>query len=211
MCPVADLSDFPIKNSARDPLVPGNDGALMSREATALRERWLAYLIEGILLVVLGAAAIVVPNWATVTVTIFLGWLFLVSGFAGLITTFWLKRAPGVWWSLLSAVLAIVVGALLIGWPVSGAISVTVALLIYFVAEGIFSIMFGLEHQRSLSGRWGWLVLNGIIDLFLVGAIVVGLPGVAAWVLGLLVGIDLLYGGAALIALSLTAHAKNPA
>jgi uncharacterized membrane protein HdeD (DUF308 family) len=72
---------------------------------------------------------------------------------------------------------------LLIGWPISGAMSLTLALLIYFVAEGIFSIMFGLEHQRALAGRWGWLVLNGIIDLFLVGVILFGLPGTAAWVL----------------------------
>jgi hypothetical protein len=82
---------------------------------------------------------------------------------------------------------------------------------IYFVMEGIFSIMFGLEHQRALSGRWGWLVLNGIIDLFLVGIIIVGLPGSALWVLGLLVGIDLVYGGSALIALSLTAHRSKSA
>jgi uncharacterized membrane protein HdeD (DUF308 family) len=183
----------------------------ISQEATALREHWLAYLIEGILLMVLGAAAIAVPSWATLTVTIFLGWLFLVSGIIGLITTFWLKRAPGFWWSLLSAVLAVVVGALLIGWPVSGALSLTLALLIYFAAEGIFSIMFGLEHQRSLSGRWGWLVLNGVIDLFLVGVILFGVPGTAAWVLGLLVGIDLVYGGSALIALSLTAHRSKSA
>jgi uncharacterized membrane protein HdeD (DUF308 family) len=178
---------------------------------TALRERWLAYLIEGIVLVVLGVAAIVVPNWATLSVTIFLGWLFLCSGFVGLITTFWLKQAPGFWWSLLSAVLAIVIGALLIGWPVSGAMSLTLALLIYFAMEGIFSIMFGLEYQRALSSRWVWLVLNGIIDLFLVGAILIGLPGTAVWVLGLLVGIDLVYGGAALIALSLTAHSSKSA
>jgi uncharacterized membrane protein HdeD (DUF308 family) len=181
----------------------------ISQETTALAERWVAYLIEGIVLVVLGAAAIVVPSWATLTVTIFLGWLFLVSGIAGLITTFWLQRAPGFWWSLLSAVLAIVIGALLIGWPVSGALSLTFALLVYFAMEGIFSIMFGLEHQRSLSGRWGWLVLNGVIDLFLVGVIVVGLPGIAVWVLGLLVGIDLVYGGSALITLSLAAHGKK--
>ena len=108
-------------------------------------------------------------------------------------------RAPGFWWSLLSAVLAVVVGALLIGWLVGSA---KLALLIYFVAEGIFSIMFGLEHQRALSGRWGWLMLNGIIDLFLVGVILFGLPGNAAWVLGLLVGIDLLYGGSTLIGLN---------
>jgi uncharacterized membrane protein HdeD (DUF308 family) len=181
----------------------------ITQEPTALRERWMAYLIEGVLLVVLGAAAIVVPNWATLTATIFLGWLFLFSGILGLVTTIWLKMAPGFWWSLLSAVLAIVVGALLIGWPVGGAISLTLALLIYFAMEGIFSIMFGLEHQRSLSGRWGWLVLNGVIDLFLVGVILVGLPGSAVWVLGLLVGIDLVYGGFAMIALSLALRQKQ--
>lgn len=183
----------------------------ISQEATALREHWLPYLIEGILLVMLGTAAVVVPSWATLTVTIFLGWLFLFSGLVGLITTFWLRRAPGFWWSMLSAVLAIVVGALLIGWPVGGAMSLTLALLIYFVAEGIFSIMFGLAHRRTLPGRWVWLLLNGIIDLFLVGVILFGLPGTSAWILGLLVGIDLVYGGSALIALSLTARSGKSA
>ena len=97
-------------------------------------------------------------------------------------------------------------GALLIGWPIHSALSLTLALLIYFAPEGIFSIMFGLEHRRSLSGRWGWLVLNGIIDLFLVGAILFGIPGSAPWIAGLLVGIDLIYGGLALIVLSIAAH-----
>jgi uncharacterized membrane protein HdeD (DUF308 family) len=178
----------------------------LTQETMALREHWVAYLIEGILLVLLGAAAIFVPVWATLTVTIFLGWLFLFAGIFGLIATFWLKEAPGFWWSLLSAVLAIVVGVLLIGWPVSGAISLTLVLIAYFVLEGIFSIMFGLEHKRLLSGRWGWLVLNGIIDLVLAGIILYGLPGTAVWVLGILVGIDLVFGGMALIALSLAAH-----
>ncbi len=175
-------------------------------EAIALRKHWVAYLIEGILLVILGAAAIVVPVWATLTVTIFLGWLFLFSGVAGLVTTFWLKAAPGFWWSLLSAILSIIVGALLIGWPVSGAISLTLVLIGYFVLEGIFCIMFGLDHKRLLSGRWGWLVFNGVIDLVLAAIIIFGLPGTAVWVLGLLVGIDLIFGGSALAALALAAH-----
>jgi len=129
----------------------------ISQEAAALREHWLAYVIEGILLVVLGAAAIVVPSWATLTVAIFLGWLFLLSGLVGLITTFWLKRAPGFWWSLLSAVLAVVVGALLIGWPISGAMSLTLALLIYFVAEGIFRSCLGSRTSaRCPAAGVGW-------------------------------------------------------
>jgi uncharacterized membrane protein HdeD (DUF308 family) len=170
-----------------------------------LHEHWGVYLVEGILLVMLGVAAIVVPSWATVTVAISLGWRFLLSGFVGLITTFCLIQAPDFWWSLLSVVLAVVVGALLIGWPVSGAISLTLALLIYFAAEGIFSIMSGLEYQRALSGRWSWLVIKGIIDLFLVGVILFGFP-----VPRLECG-GFWYGGAALIGLSLTAHRSKSA
>lgn len=180
-------------------------------EAIELRKHWVAYLIEGVLLVILGAAAIVIPAWATLTVTIFLGWLFLFSGILGLITTVWLRHAPGFWWSLLSAVLGIVVGALLIGWPISGAVSLTLVLIAYFVMEGIFCIMFGLEHKRLLSGRWVWLVLNGVIDLVLAGIVIYGLPGTAVWALGLLVGIDLVFGGSALIALALAAHESKGA
>jgi hypothetical protein len=79
------------KNNVPDPFVSdkelGTNGFVIStsRETAALRERWLAYLIDGILLVILGAAATAVPNWATLTVTIFLGWLFLFSGIAGLL------------------------------------------------------------------------------------------------------------------------------
>jgi uncharacterized membrane protein HdeD (DUF308 family) len=180
-------------------------------ETIALRKHWVAYLFEGVLLVILGAAAIVVPAWATLTVTIFLGWLFLFSGIFGLITTFWLRQAPGFWWSLLSAALGIVVGALLSGWPIIGAVSLTLVLIAYFVMEGIFCIMFGLEHKRLLSGRWGWLVLNGVIDLVLAGIVIYGLPGTAVWVLGLLVGIDLVFGGSALIALALAVHNSKSA
>ena len=176
-----------------------------------LRAHWVAYLIEGIVLVILGAAAILVPPVATFVVAVFLGWLFLISGCLGLITTFWMRHAPGFWWSLLSAVLGIVVGLLLIARPVSGAISLTLVLIVFFIIEGVFSIMFALDHKRALSGRWGWLVLNGVVDLVLAAIIVAGLPGTAAWALGLLVGIDLVFGGMALITMALHARGTVPA
>jgi uncharacterized membrane protein HdeD (DUF308 family) len=175
------------------------------------RAHWVAYLIEGIILVILGAAAILVPTLATLAIAIFLGWLFFISGVLGLVTTFWLHRAPGFWWSLLSAILGIVVGILLISWPVSGAISLTLVLTAFFVIEGVLSILFALEHRRALSGRWGWLVLNGVIDLFLAAVIIAGLPGTAVWVLGLFVGIDLVFGGLALITMALHARENAPA
>jgi uncharacterized membrane protein HdeD (DUF308 family) len=179
----------------------------MIEAKAALHKHWVAFMIEGVVLVILGAGAILVPPLATLAVAIFLGWLFLVSGVIGLITSFWMKSAPGFWWSVLSAVLGIVVGALLIGWPVSGAVSLTLVLIAFFVIEGVISILYAFEHKRALSGRWFWLALNGIIDLVLAGVILAGLPGTAVWALGLLVGIDLVFGGFALITMSL--HARN--
>jgi len=177
--------------------------------ARSLHEHWVLYLVEGIVLVILGAAAIVLPPIATLAVTILLGWLFLVSGVVGLFTTFWMRRAPGFWWSLLSAVLGIVVGVLLLAMPVSGAVSLTIVLVAFFIIEGVASIMFALDHRRELSGRWGWMLVSGIIDLLLAALIFAGLPSTAAWAIGLLVGINMVFGGAALIAMAL--HARNAA
>jgi uncharacterized membrane protein HdeD (DUF308 family) len=185
-----------------------NPSDIERRVAASLHEHWGAFLIEGIVLLVLGAAAVIVPPLATLAVAIFLGWLFLISGIVGLITTFWMRQAPGFWWSLLSAVLALVVGASLIGWPVSGAVSLTLLLTVFFVMEGVATIMFALDHKRELSGRWGLMVASGVVDLVLAAIIVAGLPGTAAWAIGLLVGINMIFGGMALIAMAL--HARNP-
>jgi len=173
----------------------------------ALRKHWVLYLIEGVVLLVLGATAIVIPPLATLATTIVLGWLFLVSGVVGLVTSFWMRQAPGFWWSLLSAVLAIVVGFWILARPVSGAVSLTIVLVAFFIIEGIASIMFSLEHKRELTGQWGWMLASGVIDLVLGAMIFAGLPSTAAWAIGLLVGINMVFGGAALIAMSL--HARN--
>ena len=173
---------------------------MQSALSQAVREHWVLFLIEGIVLVILGVLAIIVPPIATIAVDIFIGWLFLISGIAGLITTFGARHAPGFWWSLISAVLAIAAGLVLLAWPVSGAISLTMLLIVFFFIEGIASIMYALEHKAELTGRWGWMMASGIIDLILAIIILVGLPGTAAWALGLLVGINMLFGGAALIA-----------
>src|SRR4249920_3320292 len=96
----------------------------IQRAATAaLREHWVLFLVEGVVLLVLGATAVVLPPIATLAVTILFGWLFLVSGIVGLVTTYWMRHAPGFWWALLSAVLGIIVGAMLLASPLIGAFS----------------------------------------------------------------------------------------
>jgi uncharacterized membrane protein HdeD (DUF308 family) len=187
---------------------PGDVNELQRALAQSIREHWVLFLIEGIVLVVLGVLAIIVPPLATITFTLFLGWLFLISGIMGLITTFWARHSPGFWWSLLSAVLAIAAGIVLLVEPLRGAITLTLLLIVFFIIEGVLSIMYAFEHKKELSGRWGWMLASGIIDLILAAIILIGLPGTAAWALGLLVGINMLFGGSALIAMAL--HARTP-
>ena len=66
--------------------------------ANAIHEHWGLFLAEGIILVILGLIAILLPPLATITFTIIIGWLFLISGIVGLVTTFMMRQAPGFWW-----------------------------------------------------------------------------------------------------------------
>ena len=179
---------------------------LQSRMNAAVREHWKAFLFEGILLAVLGLAAIIVPPLASLAVTIFLGWMFLISGIAGLALTFWARQMPGFWWSLISAALAVLAGLILLARPVQGTLTLTIVVGAYILAEGVTTIMYALEHRRELSERWSWLLVAGIVDIVIAGLIIAGLPDSALWAVGLLVGINLLFGGASLIGVALAAR-----
>jgi len=103
--------------------------------------------------------------------------------------------------------LAIITGIALLAWPVGGVQSLTLVLATFFIIEGVASIMYALDHRRQLIGRWGWMLASGIIDLLLAMLILVGFPDTAEWAIGLLVGINLLMGGVALMAIAL--HARR--
>jgi uncharacterized membrane protein HdeD (DUF308 family) len=173
---------------------------------SAIHAHWVLFLVEGIVLVLLGAAAIIVPVVATLAFTLVIGWLFLISGIVGLVTTFWMRGVPGFWWALLSAIIAIAAGVVLLLWPISGTLSLTLVLIAFFIVEGIVTLMYAFEHRAQLSGRWGWMLASGIVDLILAGIIFAGLPETATWALGLLVGINLLFGGTAMIGMALAAR-----
>jgi len=185
------------------------DGSQMrAAMATSLSAHWRFFLIEGIVLVILGFGAVLIPPIATLAVEALIGWILLASGIVGLISTFRMRGAPGFSWSLLSGVAAVVAGVLLLAWPLSGAVSLTVILTVFLFLEGFASIMLALSHRSGFSSRWGLLLFSGIVDLVLAGIIVMGLPGTAAWAIGLLVGINMVFGGSALIGMAL--HARRP-
>ena len=179
---------------------------LQSEMSAAVKAHWKAFLFEGIVLAVLGLAAMIVPPLASLAVTIFLGWMFLISGIAGLVVTFWARQMPGFWWSLISAALAVLAGLVLLARPMQGVLTLTIVVGAYFLAEGVVTIMYALEHRRELSERWSWLLVAGLMDLLISFLIIAGLPGSAEWAIGLLVGINLVIGGASLVGMALAAR-----
>jgi uncharacterized membrane protein HdeD (DUF308 family) len=174
--------------------------------AASLHLHWRAFLIEGIVLFILGIFAIVVPAVATIAVEVFFGWVLLLSGVVGLISTFRMRSAPGFGWSLLSAVIAVAAGVILLAWPLSGVLSLTLILTAFLTLEGIASIMMSLTHRHGFSARWALLLVSGLVDLILAAMIFLGLPGTAAWAIGLLVGINLVFGGSTLVSMALQAR-----
>jgi len=191
------------------PTQPSASSSLSAALTKSIHDHWRLFLAEGIVLSVLGLAAIVVPPIAGLVATLFLGWLFLIAGAVGLVATLRARQAPGFGWSLLSALVAVIAGAVLLWNPLQGLVTLTYVLIAFFIVDGILIIGLAIAHRRQLSGKWEWMMVNGVIDLVLAGIVISGLPGTLVWALGLLVGIDMVFGGASLIAMALEAR-KQP-
>lgn len=170
---------------------------------SAIRHHWRALLIEGIVLILLGLLAIAVPPLAGLAIAVLFGWLILIGGLVGLATTILARRAPGFIWALLSAALWIAAGLALLIWPAAGLIYFTFLLFAWFAVEGVAMIMYALSHRRGNSARWGWMLFSGVVNLVLAALLIAGMPGAAAWVIGLLVGINLVFSGISLTAVAL--------
>jgi len=175
----------------------------------SIRAHWWVFLIEGIVLILLGIGAILIPVIASLTVAIFLGWLFLIGGIAGGATALSRPKAPGFWWAILSAVVTIIAGMLLIGWPFTGVLSLTVVLAAYLFIDGIASIAFALSHRGHMTRGWPWLFVNGIVDLIMAGIIIWLLPVAAFWALGIIIGVDLISGGSSLVGMAMAAKSGH--
>lgn len=157
------------------------------------------FLAQGIIMMVLGAAAIVWPQISTIAVDLFVGWIFLLSGLIGLATMFFASSVGGFLWSLLTAALSLFVGVLLVWHPVAGAVTLTLVLIAFFIAEGIFQVAGAVQHRAAFPDSWGWLLMSGIADLVLAGMLISGWPSSAAWALGLIVGLNLITSGLAIV------------
>lgn len=173
-----------------------------------LKEHWHFFFWEGVVLLILGFAAMVLPVIASLAIEALVGWLLIMSGVVGLVSTFGTRHGAGFVLSLASALAAAIAGVLLVMWPQSGVLTLTVILGAFLAIEGVVSILFALEHRRNLSGRWSMLAASGVVDIVLAGLILTGLPSSAAWAIGVLLGVNLIMGGISLLLMALHARAS---
>jgi uncharacterized membrane protein HdeD (DUF308 family) len=165
-----------------------------------------AFLFQGIVMVILGILAVAWPAVATIAVDLYVGWLFLISGMVGLVAMFSVRDFPAFLWTLLTAALAMAAGVLLIWKPEQGAVSLTIVLTALFIAEGIFQIVGSFAYRDVMPGSWGWMCVSGICDLLLAAVLIAYWPVSASWALGLIVGINLITSGVAIVTVAIEAR-----
>jgi uncharacterized membrane protein HdeD (DUF308 family) len=157
-------------------------------------------IVLGILLVLAGLFAIVVPFFAGVAASVFFGWLVLFGGVAHLVYA-WSERGAGaILWQVLIGIVYVIAGLYMLVLPVAGVVALTLVLALYITVEGIFELVI-FSFLRRLRGAV-WFLIDGLVSLLLAGLIFFGWPSSSLWAVGTLVGISLLFSGIARLTLA---------
>jgi uncharacterized membrane protein HdeD (DUF308 family) len=168
--------------------------------------RWL--MVAGVLSLLGGIAAILLPNVASVATAVLVGWLLILTSAMYVVDAFSTRDGTRIALRLLMAVLSFAAGLYLLVAPLDGTFTLTVVLVIWFVAIGIARLVTGTANRGTPES--GMLMLNGALSLALGLLIALGLPESSTWAIGLLVGIDLVFTGFGLITLAQRLRAVTP-
>jgi uncharacterized membrane protein HdeD (DUF308 family) len=175
----------------------------LEKEFSHLRRDWWWLMLFGLLLTICGAAAVIFPA-VTVAGSFFavvaLGVVLMVAGIATIITSVWAGKWSGTLMQMLVGILYLVVGYMITEEPVRTAVTLTLFIAMFFIVVGVFRVVTSLMMRFPF---WGWSLLNGIITLLLGVVIYRNFPRSSLWVIGLLVGIEMLFHGWTWIMLSL--------
>jgi len=173
-------------------------GASLAAGLDEIHDSWGWFVALGIALIVLGAVCILVDVTATLATVLAFGVLLIVGAVIALIQAFRVRTWSGFFLYLLSAVLRGVTGYLLIRYPLTGEMSLTLVLASLFIVGGIFRAVGASTLQFP---SWGWAVFSGIISVALGVYLLVQLPLVSLWFIGLALGVDFIFDGTSLVAL----------
>ena len=152
---------------------------------------WIIAL--GIVLIVLGVVAVLFPVMASFAVNLIIGAVLAASGIVELVRSVRMSTRKGLWLGVLNGVLALVIGMLLLLFPLPGVLSLALLVSVFFLVGGVLRMM--LAWQLKPHDHWGWVMTSGVLALVLGALIVWQWPEAGAWIIGLLVGIDLIFAG----------------
>ncbi len=164
----------------------------LRHELEAIRGRWIWLVILGIAMVVFGTAAIAAPFIASLATAFTLGVLLLLGGGTQLVGAFWTRDWSGFFLVLLMGVLYIVVGLLFLNRPVEALEAMTLLLACGLMIGGLFRAIGSISYQFP---QWGWIFVSGLVELALGVMIWMQWPYASFWVVGLFVGIDMVFSG----------------
>jgi uncharacterized membrane protein HdeD (DUF308 family) len=174
--------------------------AELRHELAALRGHWFWFVLLGGALIVLGVIALGSVAITSLAAAAVIGALLLLGGLAELVGSFWCRGWSGFFLHLLSGVLSIVVGLLFLRAPVGALAALTLLVACFLMASGVFKIVAAVAYRFA---AWGWSLASGVIDLILGVMIWQEWPASALWVIGLFVGINLVFRGFNWVALGL--------
>lgn len=186
--------------------VPGPFRTVIATEIETLRNHWKWFLALGIGMVVLGTIALGCSVLTTVAAVVVFGFLMLAGGIAEIISAFWAGKWSGTLIHLLIGILYTVVGVMIIDTPVQSAEQLTLLLAFFLMFSGVLRIVFALSEQFT---GWGWVLLNGAVTLLLGMLIYKQWPYSGLWVIGLFVGIEMIFNGWAWVMLSLAIRPRE--
>ncbi|MDX1694034.1 MAG: HdeD family acid-resistance protein [Ketobacteraceae bacterium] len=147
----------------------------------------------GIVTLIVGLAAIILPQIATMTVNIVIGALLIAFGIVAGVNAFRMRHTAHVALRAVGAILYTVAGVALLFFPAAGVVSLTILVGAFLVIAGVDKISFGFAIKPA--HNWGWLAFSGLIDLLLAFLIFFLLPQSASWIIGLMVGVSMLFNG----------------
>jgi len=176
--------------------------ALESVAVQELRRNWGWFVGLGVLLVVLGAIALGSAALMTLASVLFFGWLLIIAGVMDAIQAFRCKRWNGFFLDLLTGVLYLVVGFMVVANPGATAVALTLLIAMFLFLSGLFRIVAAIAAQPP---HWVWVLLHGVVSLLLGVAIWRQWPVSGLWVIGLFVGIEMIFNGWSLVMLGMSA------
>jgi uncharacterized membrane protein HdeD (DUF308 family) len=164
-----------------------------------VRRNWGWVLALGVALIILGVLALGAPWVVSLTSMLFFGWLLVIGGVLQTVHGFWRRKWSGFFLDLLTGILYLVVGMMFVEKPLESLVTVTLIIAAALMFFGAMRIVVALSTDFQ---HWVWLLLNGIISLVLGVLIWRGWPEASLWVVGLFIGIDMLFYGWALVMLA---------